>query len=111
MEFILSLSKVNWVFRDPFCDNVRQILVGLALKKGPRLIWANAVKAILAEIWFGQNQRIFHDRKMGWMARLEVARLNTSSWCTLSMDFEDFSSSIDYDVILVFLYVLPCCFA
>lgn len=79
------------MFDAVFSDNVCQILIGPALKKGPRLIWANAVKALLAEIWFEQNHGIFHDRKLGWLDRYEVARLNASSWCTLTKPFRDFS--------------------
>ena len=45
-------------------DNVQQILIGLALEVGPRLIWANAVKAML-EIWFERKQTVFLDKQLG----------------------------------------------
>lgn len=88
---LFSYFKVNWVFGDAFGENVCQILSGPALKEGPRLIWVNTVKALPAEIWFKQNQRVFHDKKLKWMDWFEAARLNASSWCILSKTFEDFS--------------------
>ena len=54
-------------------DNVQQILIGLALEVGPRLIWANAVKAML-EIWFERKQTVFLDKQLGCLDRFVVAR-------------------------------------
>ena len=56
------------------------------------LVWANVVKALLAEIWFERNQRVFHEKSSTWMERYDSARLNTSSWCSLSKFFQDYSS-------------------
>ena len=74
-----------------FKNNVLQILLGPLLKKKPKLLWVNAVKALLTEIWFERNQRTFNDRVSAWEDRFEFARLNASSWCTMSKTFEDYS--------------------
>lgn len=67
------------------------ILFVPALKMGPRLIWTNAVKAMIAEIRFERNQRGFYDKRLGWVDHCELAPLNASSWCISSKTFEDFS--------------------
>lgn len=79
------------LFGADFRVKIQQILIGTALKEVPRLIWANAVKALLTKIWFERNERVFHDKRLGWMDHIEVAVLNASSWCTISKHFEDFS--------------------
>lgn len=68
-----------------------QILVGPAFEKDPKLLWSNAVKVMLVEIWFERNQQVFNDKASPWFVRFEIAQLNASSWCTLSRTFEDFS--------------------
>lgn len=79
------------LFGVAFCDNIKQILIGPALKEGPQLIWANTIKDLLAKIWFERNQSMFHDKQLGWMDCFEVAVLKAPSWCTLSKLFKDFS--------------------
>ena len=75
-----------------------QVLAGPVLKmKTTDLLWVNAVKALLVEIWFERNQKVFHDKPSTWMERFDSARLNASSWCSLSKDFQDYSSQ---DIVL-----------
>ena len=50
------------MFGNSSSDNVLQILIGPSLKKGPKTLLHNAVKALLVEIWFERNQRVFHDK-------------------------------------------------
>lgn len=47
-------------------------------------LWINAVKAVLSEIWFERNQRIFEDKSLNWLDRFEIARIKASFWCSLS---------------------------
>ena len=69
-----------------------QILAGPALnKKTTELLWVNAVKALLVEVWFERNQRVFHDKHSTWMERYDSVRLRASSWCSLSKYFQDYS--------------------
>ena len=70
-----------------------QILAGPNLKrKTAESLWTNAVKALLAEIWFERNQRVFHDKSSTWLERYDSAVLNASSWCSLTKYFQDYSS-------------------
>ena len=70
---LFDLFNLSWVFGNVFRENVLQILVGPKLKSDSKLLWNNAVKAWLAEIWFEGNQRVFHDKSTPW---LEIARIN-----------------------------------
>ena len=80
---------ISWVFGNSFRDNILQLLTGPLLKSGPRLIWFNVVKALLSNLWFERNQQIFNDRATLWQDR-ESARLNASSWCSISKFFEEY---------------------
>lgn len=88
---LFDFFNLKWVFGNVFRDNVLQILIGPRLKSTPKLLWTNAVKALLVEIWFEMNQRVFRDKYNPWLDRFEIARLNASSWCSLSSSFADFS--------------------
>ena len=90
-QWLFALFNLCWVFGNVFHENVLQILVEPKLKSDPKLIWNNVVKALLAEIWFERNKRVFHDKSTPWLDRFEIARLNASSWYTLSNSFADFS--------------------
>ena len=75
-----------------FKNNVTEILVDPALKKKTtELLWVNAVKALLVEIRFERNQRVFHDKPSTWMERYDSVRLSAPSWCSLSKYFQDYS--------------------
>jgi len=87
---LFDCFNLSWSFDKMFKSNVLQVLIGPKLNSRPRLIWSNAVKAILSEIWLERNQRVFHDKASPWFVRFETARLNASSWCSLSKKFEDF---------------------
>lgn len=63
----------------------------IVLDKGPQLLWFNAVKALLVELWFERNQRVFHGKTSTWLDWFEAARLNASHWCALSKTFVNFS--------------------
>ena len=58
-----------------------------------RLIFNNSLISFrsLTILWFERNQRVFHNKASPWSVRFEIARLNASSWCSLSKTFEDFS--------------------
>ena len=51
---------------------------GHILKKKPRLLWENMVKALPADSWFERNERTFHDKEMSWLDRFESAPHNAS---------------------------------
>lgn len=68
--------------------------MGPKFKKSPNLLWTNAMKALLTDLWFERNQRVFHDKETLWFSCLESARLNVSSWCSLSKIFTDYPSKI-----------------
>ena len=40
-----------------------------------RLLWINAIKALLLEIRYERNQRIFQNKASNWMTHLEIARM------------------------------------
>lgn len=56
------------------------IILGPKLTASPKMIWANVIKALLAEVWFEKNQRFFHDKSFAWMNA-------SSSWCYRSKLF------------------------
>ena len=58
-ETLFSVFNMSWVFEEDCRDLVRQLLGGPCFNKTSRLIWFNAVKAILAKLWFERNQRVF----------------------------------------------------
>ena len=90
---LLQAFNFCWVFYHVFKNNLLQILAGPDLKKKTaELLWANAVKALLTEIWFERNQRVFHDKSSTWLERYNSAVLNASSWCSLTKYFQDYSS-------------------
>ena len=68
---LFSLFEVSWVFNRTFSPNVRQIILGPLMKKGPRLLWTNLAKSLFAEIWF---ERVFHDKFMSWSDRMHIAK-------------------------------------
>ena len=77
---------------------LRTVWLGPALKmKTADLMWVDTLKALLVEIWLERNQKVFHDKLSTWMKRFEFARLNASSWCSLSKDFRDYYSQ---DIVL-----------
>lgn len=90
-HWLFGFFNVCWVFGGEFSSNLLQIVVGPALKKKPQLLWSNAVKALLSKLWFERNQQVFHDKASSWLDHFEFARLNASSWCTLSRAFDEYS--------------------
>lgn len=88
---LFDCFKVNWVVGKNFRDNVLQLLMGPKFKKKSKLLCPNVVKALLTNLWFERNQRVFHDKETPWIRCLESARLNASSWCSLSKAFVDYS--------------------
>lgn len=52
---------------------------------------ANLSETLFAEIWFEQNQIIFHDKKMSWLDRFEIANQNAAAWRAFCKDFKAFS--------------------
>lgn len=83
---IFSLFDVAWAFNGSLSSNVFQLLRGPVISKRPRLIWENVLKALLAEIWFGHNQRIFHDKARGRTDTVDTAKRNVAAWCSLNKE-------------------------
>ncbi|XP_038903695.1 uncharacterized protein LOC120090219 [Benincasa hispida] len=86
--FNLPLTLCN-----DFKSNVFQLLARPTSHKSTRLLWCNAVKALLADLWFERNQRIFYNKATSCQDRLEAARRQASSWCLLSDPFRAYSLS------------------
>lgn len=63
---LFSIFNLVWAFNEDFKSNVISILIGPALKESPDLTWINVVKAVIAEIWFERNQRVFHNNSFSW---------------------------------------------
>ena len=82
---------MTWVFGEDFKENTLQLLIGPALRKKSRLLWTNAIKAVLSELWFERNQRIFQNKALSWLDRFKIAKINASPWCTLDRAFEEYS--------------------
>ncbi|TYK28784.1 GPI-anchor transamidase isoform X1 [Cucumis melo var. makuwa] len=76
--------------RFPFQRNTRDS-PGFVFEGGPRLIWGNMSKALLSDIWFECNQRIFRGKVMHWSERLDIAKRNAATWCMLNKEFIDYS--------------------
>ena len=76
--------------------------------KTASLLWCNAVKAILVELWLERNQRVFHNKASLWFDRYEFDRLNASSWYSLRKQFKDFSMQ---DILLNWqqVFIFPLC--
>lgn len=70
LEKTLSIFHVAWVCGDDSSLNVQQLLLGHFLKKKPRLLWENMVKALLADLWFERTKKPFMI-KMGWLDQFE----------------------------------------
>ena len=68
------------------------ILAGPKLKKNQQVPWSNRVKAMLTDLWFERNQRVFHDKETPGFTRFGASELNTSLWTSLSKAFADYSS-------------------
>ena len=86
-KFLIS----DGFFYGVFSGNVLQILFGPDLKKTSSILWC-AVKALLVEIWFERNQRIFHNTASVWSNRFVYACLIGSSWCSMVKEFHDYST-------------------
>lgn len=76
---LFDTFHIQWVFSGCFKQNVVQILGGPKLKTQAHVLWANVVNALLVEIWFERNQRVFHEKYLSWTSRFEVASLNAST--------------------------------
>ena len=59
---IFSLFNLVWVFDHSISASVVQFLSGPILPKKSRIILEILSKALLTELWFERNQRIFHDK-------------------------------------------------
>lgn len=84
---LFACFNISWVFGKDFRDNVLHVLMGPKLKASPKLLWNNAFKALLADLWFERNQMVFHDKETPWFSRFEIVWLNASSWCSFSKAF------------------------
>ena len=71
---LFGCFHTNWVFDYRFKENMVQLISCPIHKKKPRLIWLNAVKAILSKIWFERNQRTFQNKASSWTIQIEMAR-------------------------------------
>ena len=102
---LFLIFNISWSLDKVCKNNIRQLLTDRIMGKIASLIWCNAVKAILAEIWFKRNQRVFHNKSSSCQNRYELARLNASSWCSLSKQFNDYSLQ---DIVLNWqAFILP----
>ena len=81
-----SIFNIIWVFDGSLCSLVLQLLEGPLLLKKPRLLWLNLLKAILSELWFERNQRIFHDKEKPSSEVLSAER-NAAALVSLNKDF------------------------
>ena len=70
---LFACFNLSWAFSNIFGNNVLQILIGPRFKKQPQLLWINVVKALLVEIWFEQNQRVFKNKVTCWIDRYKIA--------------------------------------
>ena len=86
---LIDIFNLQWVFNASFKDNVVQIS-GCKLEKRTYILRINAVKCLLAGIWFERNQRVLHDKDLLWINRFEGTRLDASTWSSLSKAFSIF---------------------
>ena len=82
---------MNWVFGISGRENLQQLLVSPHLSSRTQLLWSNVVKALVSELWFEGNQRVFHDTSKDWPNGWGSTRLLASSWSLQSKFFEDYS--------------------
>ncbi|TYK28938.1 P-loop containing nucleoside triphosphate hydrolases superfamily protein isoform 2 [Cucumis melo var. makuwa] len=59
---LMSIFHFNWVFCNSFKCNV-QVLYGLSFKKKSQQL-INGVEALLVDLWFERNQRVFHEKHL-----------------------------------------------
>ena len=88
---IFSLFNLSWVFDVSLSASVVQILSGPRLPKKSSIIWDNLSKALLSEVWFERNQRIFLDKARPRAEIMLAAELKAASWCSLKKEFAHFS--------------------
>lgn len=60
---------MNWVLGNLVREYILQLLVGPSLASKSQLVWLNAVKVLVSEIWFERSQRVFHDTSKDWSDR------------------------------------------
>ena len=59
LEKLLSIFKMAWLPHLESRESVRQLLGGTHLNKTAQFLWWNAVKALMAVLWFERNQGFF----------------------------------------------------
>ena len=59
--------------------------------KKPRIIWETLLEALLTELWFERNQRIFHDKARSKVEIMCEVDLNVAAWYFLKKEFVNYS--------------------
>lgn len=85
---LFHIFNLSWVFGNDFKDNTIQLLIGPTLIKEFRLIEANAIKAMLSELWYERNQRVFHNKALPWLDRVEIAKSMPPSGAVLTVNLK-----------------------
>ena len=96
LVWLLQIFNFRWVYDGSLSGNVLQILSGPDLMKTSSILWCNAVKALLVEIWLERNPCVFHNTTSVWYDRFDYAHLNASSWCSMVKGFQDQSTKDIY---------------
>ena len=85
------MFNFDWVFDRSLSTSVIQVLSGPKLPKKPCIMWENLSKALLRELWFDHNQHIFLDRARPRAEIMRVVDTNAAAWCSLKMEFVNYS--------------------
>lgn len=88
---MLFLFNVAWAFDGSLSSKVFQLLRRPLLSKRPQINWENMSKAMLVELWFERNQRIFHNKARDWFETSDTAKRNAASWCSLNKEYNEYS--------------------
>ncbi|XP_022153214.1 uncharacterized protein LOC111020765 [Momordica charantia] len=89
--------NVDWCFDLKAGDNVYQLLHGPPhLSSSVRFLWLNVVKALLSELWFERNSRLFEEKRRLFDESFYSAKFKASLWCSLVDSFLHHSPSMIY---------------
>lgn len=84
-----SQFNMSWVYGEDSRSSI-PLLCGPNFLTKARLLWINASKAILSDIWSERNQRIFGDKSLEWVDRFELIKIRASNLFIINI-FDSYS--------------------
>lgn len=89
-----QMFNLYWVWDLEVPKNIHQLLSGTRLPSKAHLLWVNGFKALISELWFKRNQRVFKVTCRYYMECFNIAKFKVSQWCVISDLFSNYSPSM-----------------